>query len=131
MPSKSQKQHNLMLAVSNDEALAEKVGITQAVAKEFLSKDAEEGLWQEGSMESFDESTLEDEDAMKDLMPELSTESSDEDDDDDSRTGYGSESDEEDDDDKDDDDKREDDVSQESRGEKPFRFEDRFAKKAE
>jgi hypothetical protein len=117
MPSKSQKQHDLMLAVSNDEALAEKVGIKQAVAKEFLEKDAEEGLWQEGSLESFDETTLENEEEMKDLMPELSTESSDDDDDDSS----------------DDDDKsgEDDAVSQENRGEKPFRFEDRFTSKAE
>lgn len=114
MPSKSQKQHNLMLAVSNDEALAEKVGITQTVAKEFLEKDAEEGLWQEGSMESFDESTLEDEEEMKDLMPdEVSEESS-----------YSDEDDH-------DEESEEDDLSQESRGEKPFRFEDRFTSKAE
>jgi len=113
MPSKSQKQHNLMLAVSNDEVLSEKVGIKQAVAKEFLTKDAEEGLWQEGSMEAFDETTLENEEEMKDLMPdEVSEESSYKDEDKD-------------------DDEDDDRVSQENRDEKPFRLEDRFTKKAE
>lgn len=71
MPSKSQKQHNLMLAVSNDTDLSEKVGITQAVANEFLEKDAEEGIWQEGTLESFDEAVLLNDDEMKELMPDV------------------------------------------------------------
>lgn len=103
MPSKSQKQHNLMLAVSNDPALAEKVGIDQTVANEFLEKDAAEGLWQEGSLESFDETVLENEDELKELMPEASAEDSSD----------------------------EDGFSQENHSEKPFRFEDRFAQSAE
>lgn len=47
MPSVSQKQHDLMVAVSKDEALAEKLNIDQKVAREFVEKDKEEGLWQE------------------------------------------------------------------------------------
>lgn len=47
MPSTSQKQHDLMVAVSKDKALAEKLNIDQKVAKEFIDKDKEEGLWQD------------------------------------------------------------------------------------
>jgi len=46
MPSKSQKQHDLMVIVAADKDFAEKTGIDQAVAREFLKEDEELGLWQ-------------------------------------------------------------------------------------
>ena len=39
MPSKSQKQHNLMAMVANDPAAAKRVGIPQSVGKEFVQAD--------------------------------------------------------------------------------------------
>ena len=39
MPSKSQKQHNLMEAVAHSKAFAEKVDIPQKVGKEFIEAD--------------------------------------------------------------------------------------------
>lgn len=39
MPSKSKKQHNLMAAVANNPAFAEKVGIPVSVGKEFTAAD--------------------------------------------------------------------------------------------
>jgi hypothetical protein len=35
-----------MVAVSKDKDLAEKLNVKQEVAKEFIKKDEEEGLWQ-------------------------------------------------------------------------------------
>ena len=39
MPSKSQKQHNLMAMVANDPAAAKRVGIPQSVGQEFTQAD--------------------------------------------------------------------------------------------
>jgi len=39
MPSKSAKQHTLMVIASHDPAVAEKRGIPQSVAKEYVSAD--------------------------------------------------------------------------------------------
>ena len=39
MPSTSQKQHNLMVAVANNPAFAKKTGIPQSVGKEFVDAD--------------------------------------------------------------------------------------------
>ena len=39
MPSKSQKQHNLMAMVANDPKAAKRVGISQAVGQEFMKAD--------------------------------------------------------------------------------------------
>lgn len=68
MPSKSLKQHQLMLAVSKDKELADKLNIDQSVAKEFIKKDEEAGLYSETSLESFDSDLLEQED-LTDLIP--------------------------------------------------------------
>lgn len=68
MPSKSLKQHQLMLAVSNNKDLADKYDIDQEVAKEFVKKDQEAGLYAEASLESFDESEL-DSTALESLIP--------------------------------------------------------------
>lgn len=47
MPSKSKEQHDLMKIAANNAKFAEKVGIPQEVAKEYLEKDKEAGLYQE------------------------------------------------------------------------------------
>lgn len=63
MPSTSQKQHDLMLAVSKDKELAEKLNIDQKVAKDFVKKDEEEGLWQDApelDIEALESASLED-----------------------------------------------------------------------
>lgn len=39
MPSKSTKQHKLMVAAANNKKFAEKVGIKQRVAKEYVKAD--------------------------------------------------------------------------------------------
>ena len=39
IPPKSEKQRKLMWAVRNDPTLGKKLGISQAVAKEFTAKD--------------------------------------------------------------------------------------------
>lgn len=39
MPSKSQKQHNLMAMVANDPAKAKQMGIPQSVGSEFVQAD--------------------------------------------------------------------------------------------
>ena len=39
MPSKSRKQHNLMVAVAHSPKFAKQVGIKQAVGKEFAEAD--------------------------------------------------------------------------------------------
>jgi hypothetical protein len=39
MPSKSNKQHNLMAAVANNPAFAKKVGISKSVGEEFMKAD--------------------------------------------------------------------------------------------
>ena len=39
MPSKSEKQHNLMALVANDRAAAKRLGIPQKVGKEFMEAD--------------------------------------------------------------------------------------------
>jgi len=39
MPSKSEKQHNLMALVANDRAAAKRLGIPQKVGKEFMKAD--------------------------------------------------------------------------------------------
>ena len=39
MPSKSQKQHNLMEAAAHDRAFAKKAGVPQKVAREFVKAD--------------------------------------------------------------------------------------------
>ena len=39
MPSKSQKQHNLMAMVAHDPAAAKRLGIPQSVGKEFTKAD--------------------------------------------------------------------------------------------
>jgi len=39
MPSSSKKQHNLMAAVANNPAFAEKAGIPKAVGEEYMSAD--------------------------------------------------------------------------------------------
>lgn len=46
MPSKSQRQHDLMLQVSVDKAFSEKISIPQEVGCEFIRKDRELNLWQ-------------------------------------------------------------------------------------
>ena len=39
MPSKSKKQHNLMVAVANNPEFAEKVGIPQSVGEDYVEAD--------------------------------------------------------------------------------------------
>lgn len=39
MPSKSQKQHNLMAMVANNPKAAKRVGIPQSVGKEYIKAD--------------------------------------------------------------------------------------------
>ncbi|MEY4719530.1 MAG: hypothetical protein RL563_2148, partial [Pseudomonadota bacterium] len=39
MPSKSQKQHNLMAMVANNPVAAKRLGISQSVGKEFVKAD--------------------------------------------------------------------------------------------
>lgn len=46
MPSKSQRQHDLMLKVSTDKEFSEKLSIPQEVGCEFIRKDRELNLWQ-------------------------------------------------------------------------------------
>ena len=46
MPSKSQKQHDFMLIACNNKEFAEKNGISQEAACEFVEADKKEGLWQ-------------------------------------------------------------------------------------
>lgn len=46
MPSKSRKQHDLMLSVAHSPEFAKKVGIKQEVAREFIEADREANLWQ-------------------------------------------------------------------------------------
>jgi len=43
MPSKSQKQHNLMEAVAHNPAFAAKAGIPQTVGKDFAAADKASG----------------------------------------------------------------------------------------
>jgi uncharacterized membrane protein len=45
MPSKSKKQHNLMLAAAHDKKLAKKLGIPQEIADEFLKADKKAGKY--------------------------------------------------------------------------------------
>lgn len=46
MPSKSAKQHKLMQVVAHNKEIADKRGISQEVAREFLEEDARLGLYQ-------------------------------------------------------------------------------------
>lgn len=46
MPSKSQAQHDLMVAACASADFAKKVGITQQVACEFVEEDKKAGKWQ-------------------------------------------------------------------------------------
>ena len=46
MPSKSQKQHNMMVAACHSKEFADKIKISQDVACEFVEADKKEGLWQ-------------------------------------------------------------------------------------
>lgn len=43
MPSKSPAQQRLMRAAAHNKSLAQKVGVPQKVAKEFVRKDAQSG----------------------------------------------------------------------------------------
>lgn len=43
MPSKSLRQHNLMAAAAHDKAIAEKNGIPQKVAREYIEADKKLG----------------------------------------------------------------------------------------
>ena len=54
MPSKSKEQHDMMVAAANSKKFADKVGIQQSVAKEFVEKDKEAGLWQDEESEDED-----------------------------------------------------------------------------
>lgn len=45
MPSKSAKQHRLMLAAAHDAEFARKVGVPQKVAKEFVEADKKTGKY--------------------------------------------------------------------------------------
>lgn len=46
MPSKSQSMHNLMVWCCNDPKAAERFGIEQDVACEFVEADRKAGQWQ-------------------------------------------------------------------------------------
>ena len=48
MPSKSKKQHDLMLAVAHNPAFAKKVGIAQSVGRDFAAADAASGKFSKG-----------------------------------------------------------------------------------
>lgn len=48
MPSKSREQHEMMVMAANNPKFAKKAGIDQDVAKEFVEKDKEAGLYQSG-----------------------------------------------------------------------------------
>lgn len=48
MPSKSQKQHNLMAAAANSEKAAKKTGVPQSVAREYLAADKSAGKYGKG-----------------------------------------------------------------------------------
>jgi len=50
MPSKSKKQHNLMMAVAHSPAFAKKVGIPQSVGKDFAEADKGRKFKQGGTM---------------------------------------------------------------------------------
>ena len=39
MPSKSKKQHNLMAAAAHNKEFADRVGVPQEVAREFIEED--------------------------------------------------------------------------------------------
>jgi hypothetical protein len=50
MPSKSKKQHNLMMAVAHSPAFAKKVGIPQSVGKDFAAADKGRKFKEGGTM---------------------------------------------------------------------------------
>jgi hypothetical protein len=61
-----------MVAVSKDKDLADKLKVQQKVAKEFVQKDEEEGLWQEApelDVESLEAVSFEDKSILE-LIPE-------------------------------------------------------------
>ena len=47
MPSKSQKQHDLMVRACQSKEVADRIGISQSVACEFVDADLKAGLWGE------------------------------------------------------------------------------------
>ena len=52
MPSTSKKQHNFMAAIAHNPAFAKKVGVSQAVGKDFNEADKSRKFKQGGSMKS-------------------------------------------------------------------------------
>lgn len=52
MPSKSQEQHDFMQAAAHNAEFAEKAGIPQEVAKDYVEADKEAGLWQKSDDEN-------------------------------------------------------------------------------
>lgn len=48
MPSRSQKQHDMMQAAAHDPDFAELVGVPRKTAREFVAADATEGKFQRG-----------------------------------------------------------------------------------
>ena len=56
MPSKSNKQHNLMAAVANNPAFAKKVGISKSVGEEFMKADKTKKFGSGGSLKAVDSS---------------------------------------------------------------------------
>jgi hypothetical protein len=59
MPSSSQLQHNLMLAVTYSDALSKKTGIPKDVADEFIKADADVDMWQVDDVEGTVNNVLE------------------------------------------------------------------------
>jgi len=138
MPSVSEKQHKFMKKVAEDPEFSAKVGVDQEVAQRFVDEDEGSEKWEPSkhpSNESMDFDDMTD-DELKELLPEEYREESfdessqstednhDEDDDDDSSDEYSSEEDYE----REESDEDEEEYSDESRIEKPFRFDDRFEK---
>ena len=52
MPSTSKKQHNFMAAIAHNPAFAKKVGVSQAVGKDFNEADKGRKFKQGGAMKS-------------------------------------------------------------------------------
>ena len=46
MPCKSYMQHRLMEAAKHSKEIADKAGVPQEVAKEFVQADKDKGIWQ-------------------------------------------------------------------------------------
>lgn len=58
MPSKSKKQHNLMVAVANNPQFAKKVGIPQTVGEDYAEADKRMKKYKAGGMHRMSDGTM-------------------------------------------------------------------------